>query len=311
MPRRKKDETPEEIEETEEPEPEPKGRKRGKRFMSEEEQVERSLNGGPKPIPPKPPGVAAKVKARTFQGWVQSLCKRETPPHHFICELADGETKSSLLAKNKSGNPLVGECVSTIETFEPVKVEAFSRDADSGEEHSLGWWVFPVKAEPPVEETVASRAATMMAAIPPGFLTNTDDSESVSLLKLLAHLISDAYRLAPQHQMLATKDLLDSMSRVMEMQANAFAVERESMGKAMQAAERLAKIRQNNKFRVAAGGVPGASDVVSNEDDEEETAAGGEQIFNTMAHVFATELAKRSAGAASAAATEAASSVVK
>lgn len=306
MPRKHKTEPEKEVdevaeeEEVEETEPPKAKRKRGPVPGSEA-----TVNiGGARVHPPKPPGVAAKVKARTFHGWVGSLVKRETQPHHFVLELADGESKTILLTRSRNGSVLIGECISTIETFEPVLVEAFSRNEETNEETTLGRWVFPVKETPPDE------TATPRVSVPtmPGYLPEEGDSDDIRLLKTSVHMIADAYRYNAE----ANKGMLDAMARVMEMQANAFARERESMTKTVQATEKLARIKRD-KFRVSSG-IPGASDVVSrgdDDDDEVEEHANGEQIFNAMAQTFATEYARRAASAASGVAAEAAATAAK
>ena len=297
------DETDDEIE-TEEETPKKKGKTKGKRRPGgvPAGSPEVALNGGARVIPPKPPGVAAKIKARTFNGWVASLCKRESPPHHFVCELADGETKSIQLTKSRSGSVLIGECVSTIEMFEPVKVEGFSRNEDTGEEHTLGWWVFPAKEGAPAEEN----ATPALALAPmPGYLPEEGDSDAIRLLKSSVHMIADAYRYNAE----ANKGMLDSMARVMEMQANAFARERESMTKTVQATENLARLKRD-RFRIAA---PGAADVVQGRDDdgeaeaEEEARQEGNSLFDTMMQTAVTEFVRQkvTASAAAAPATEA------
>ena len=266
----------------------------------------RIFNGGARKMPEKPPGVARSVKARTFEGWVSSLTKRETPPHHFVLELQDGESKMIGLTKSRSGSVLVAECVSTIETFEPVKVEAFSRDEVSDEEMSLGQWVFPKPV--PAEESVTTEqqeqsAIPILSSPPPGYLPNPDDSEAVRMLKTFTHLLSDAYRSNAEasislvrHNADANKNMLDAMSRVMEMQANAFARERESIDRTVQTREKLAKLNAA-RVRIATSAA-GASEIIANREDEEEEEteeANNEELFGQFLTTFATEFARSKA----------------
>lgn len=275
---------------------------------TEEPPNARIFNGGNSTVPKhsKPAGVASKIKARTFLAWVTSLVKRETPPHHFVCELADGDTKSTLLTKSRSGNVLVGECVSTIETFEPVKVEAWARDEETAEENSLGWWVFPRKVEPPETTTQDHTASFVMPPAPaPGYLPEEGDSEATRQMKTFTHLLADAYRYNAEatialvrHNADATKGMLDAMSRVMEMQANAFARERESLDRTVQTREKLAKLNAG-KFRVAANATS-ASEAQNRQEEEEEEIEenSNDQLFGAFMHTVVTEFGRRTAAAA-------------
>jgi hypothetical protein len=234
------------------------------------------------PLHTKPKGVAAKVRARTFETWVTGLMKRETPPHHFKLELPSGDEKPILLQRSRSGNILIGECISTIETFEPVKVEAFSRNEETDEEMSLGQWAFPPKIED-ASTTETSTGTGTSAPIPPGYLLSEDDTSIERMVKTCVHMIADAYRYN-----------LEAMARVMESQAGAFAKERESMTRAMQAAEKTARIKAS-KYRVAAG-VPNATEagaVDPGYEDEPEEESANDKLMQVMFDAAGRELAKK------------------
>lgn len=274
------------IEETEEetPKAQKKGGKKGKKPAKQKELNATIFNGGPRNIPPRPEGAPKAVRARTFHTWVQSLCKRELQPHHFVCELPDGETKNVPLTRSKSGTVLVSECVSTIETFEPVNVEAFSRDENTDEEMTLGRWAFPKKPEDP------NAVEALATPIPPGYLVEEGDSDAIRLVKATVHMIADAYRYN-----------LDAMSRVMEVQANAFARERESTERTITAREKAAALRAN-RYRVAPAN---ATDVPHGAEEEEEVEEPN-GLFNTFMQTMMQEYARKSAAEAVATAAGAA-----
>jgi hypothetical protein len=244
--------------------------------------VDASMNGGHRDMPPK--AKVSGARARTFKNWVSGLAHREMPPAHFVCELSDGNEKTIPLQENKSGSAyLINECIQTIESYDPVKVEAIFVDEDD-KEMSLGQWVFPKAPEAEATEAVAGPTG---APIAPGYFLSEDDSSVERMVKTCVHMIADAYRYN-----------LEAMARVMETQANAFSKERESMTRAMQAAEKTARIKANSKFRVAAG-IPNASDAAAGHEDLEEQEiddGGNNELMKVMFDAVGREIAKKMSG---------------
>jgi hypothetical protein len=247
-------------------------------------------NGGPRVMPPKPKGAPKATAVRSFKAWVSNLAHRELPPSHFVCELESGDEKKVPLQRNRTGSKfLPAECIATIETYKPLKVEAIFVDEDD-EEMSLGQWLFPREDTPDGETTTS--AGIVVSTPVPGFTPDENDTDENSRFKLFAHLMADAYRYNAE----ANKGMLDSMARVMEMQANAFAKERESMTRAMQAAEKTARIKAQSKFRVASG-VANASDASPGSDhfdgEDEPEQDGNSELMKVMFDAAGREFAKK------------------
>jgi hypothetical protein len=178
----------------------------------------------------KKPSNVRGPKPQSFYAWVRRrACKDEI--RRFRCTLDNGVTKVALVDRNA-----VRPGVRMLESMKPVFVEALD-DKDN----VLGTWELPENQEPEPEPA-------------PGYTKEDGDSEPQRDLKVVAHLISDAYKVA-----------IASLKDVIRIQSDTFTQERKYATNATQGVERVIGKLQRLRVRVPSEG-----------DDERERAEPAE-----------------------------------
>lgn len=132
----------------------------------------------------------------------------------------------------------VRPAVRTIEQLKPLLVEACNKDGEV-----LGVWEFPENVEPD----------------PPGYLPEPGDTEPQKDLKVVAHLIADAYKTA-----------LAGLENVIRIQNETFANERKGMGATVQGIERLIGKLQKTRVRIATAADAAAAAGAAEEENPDE-----------------------------------------
>jgi hypothetical protein len=168
---------------------------------------------------------------QNFYSWVRRRVVREDAARFLLT--IDGKERIVPVHRGKGGVASVRPMVRTIEQLKPELVEAHNKAGEV-----LGVWEMPENAEPE----------------PPGYAPEAGDSEPQRDLKVVAHLIADAYKTA-----------LGGLENVIRIQNETFANERKGMGATVQGIERLLGKLQRARIRVAtaadAAAAAGAADV--------------------------------------------------
>lgn len=170
-----------------------------------------------------------------FYSWVRRRIVREEAAL-FVLTI-DGKERKVRVARSGKGIASVRPLVRTIEQLRPELVEAHNADGEV-----LGVWEMPENVEP--EE--------------PGYAPEPSDTENQRDLKVVAHLIADAY-----------KHSIEGMERVIRIQSDTFTNERKHINAATASIERIIGKLARTKFRVESAADAAAAAGADVEDPDE------------------------------------------
>jgi hypothetical protein len=156
--------------------------------------AERSANGGKRMV-------RAGSRSKTLGSWLRSIV-----PAYLMVEDEEGEERKVKVPTAKTGKLKVAQLTETIDSLKPEKATAYDKDGTV-----LGVWDFPDR-KPEL----------------PGYTASAADDKETRILKVFAHLLADAHRVAGAR-----------LESVVDIQAKNFAEERKAFASTLMSMDRM------------------------------------------------------------------------